>query len=840
MNLKILFSLLFFLSGATSLILQIVWTKELSYILGNSLYAVSTVVAAFMGGLALGSYAYARYWRGRYSGLWIYVIFQFAIALFSFASVYILRSSDTLLALVYTFAETSSFVFLLSRFLMVFLMILVPVTMMGGTLPAIIDFFSQQRSEDDGTTGLFYGFNTLGAALGVIVAGFVLIPMFGLLKTSFIAGGLDAVVGILGLLLIRQYRLSFKVQKLASKKVALSTSLTPHARVFLFLYFWVGFLLIGAEVYWYRVLSNILGPFEQCYSMILCLFLFGIGSGSYFYTILDKRFKNTHLILWSCTFFILFFFVSSLYILPLLSELNGMLFLGLKSTHFASLVSQGAAAALLVFPTTFCSGILFPAFIKVLNEKNSGHWSTAKMVGYVYAVNTLGSIIGSLTVGYLLLPHFGLGNTLVIFMLIAVVLTLGFAFQFFARWPRLRFFAPVVLFFVALVCILKLPALDRKMLNRGGYMVMSNPGLMYSTFSDQYDQGRDLLFFEDGLLSSVSVESFKNNIYLRLAGKPEAGSQLRLRSHHVLLAQLPLMLAKEVKDVAVVGLGAGFTAGSVLIEPQVKSVDVLEIEPSVVKAAKFFNHLSHFSKEDPRVRVLIEDARTHFKYSQKQYDIITSDPVSPVFAGTSNLYTIEYYQLLHDRLKEGGVFAQWIDSSFISVETFKSIASTARKVFPHLVLYIGGDELMMVASNTQSTFDWSQIEQRFAQGNDSLRQMGITTPYLLFQSFLSANESLKDYLSDTQKVNTDDQNWLGDEVTRELLQGKEHRLTQNLYKAFAKSTYDEMAKTFVGFSIPEFQKSIFENDLDIYGSYKHAFLEELRVHESSKKPAQAN
>jgi spermidine synthase len=820
--LQICFSLLFFFSGATSLILQIAWTKELSYVLGNSLYSVSTVVAAFMAGLGLGSYFFARNWKSKFSELKLYIILQFIICAYALISIPLLRSSDAIIQLLYTAESSTSINFLLFRFLVVFLLILVPATLMGATLPALTHYFSQNQKLRDGATALFYGLNTVGAACGVLLAGFFLIPTFGLQKTTVIAAAIDFLIAVFGIAALNGKRRQAPFCDSATLKNA---SLNFHQRGLLFLYFCVGFLLIGAEVYWYRILSNILGPFEQCYSIILSLFLFGIGSGSYFYSLGEKRFGKSKLLLPLASAAIFLGFISSLYILPILPELYGSLFVLFKLNYSASILAQAITAAILVVPVTFASGFLFPSFVRAFSESVQNKWNSAQIVGSVYTVNTLGSILGSLVVGFYLLPKYGLNNTLLLFMILAAVLLCAFAINSVRRKTFANSSAILAVFVLAVFWILHLPKLDRLMLNRGAYMVMADPELMFSTFSDTYDKNRRVLFYEDGLLSSVMVEEIGKNRYLRIAGKPEAGSRDRLRSHHVLLAQLPLSLAKNIEDVAVVGLGAGFTAGSILENKSVRSLDVLEIEASVVPASRFFGELSKFSDSDSRVKIILEDARTHFKYSQKQYDIITSDPVSPVFAGCSNLYTEEYYQLVKDRLKDGGVFGQWIDSSFISESTFKSILKTVQNVFGETMLFVAGDELMVIASKSDARYSWPTIATRYSHKIETLTPLGINSPELLFESFLGSRESLSAYLEGTHHVNTDDDNWLGQEVTKDLMSARYNNgLVARLYENFSASVPAEMRTVFSEFPYEKFENSVRNADLPIFAAYKETFL----------------
>jgi tetratricopeptide (TPR) repeat protein len=304
-------------------------------------------------------------------------------------------------------------------------------------------------------------------------------------------------------------------------------------------------------------------------------------------------------------------------------------------------------------------------------------------------------------------------------------------------------------------------------MNRGLYMVLSSRDLVEQFASG--DERRRILFYRDGINSSVAVTANVRTgaLALRLSGKPVADTTTAGRPHLVFLGQIPLLFAPDARRVAVIGLGVGVTTGSVLSHDSVESVDVIDLESTIVEAGKYFAHTTDYALSDPRTRVVIEDGRTFLTYAGQSYDVITTDAVAPIVAGAANLYTRDFYEIARRSLSEGGIFCQWIDTWTPSESTYWGILATIRAVFPHVAVFTGG---VVMASEQPIRIPWETFEAGFAKPRvrQSFEVLGINTPAQLLSHFLAGDEQVARYVGDDTRLITDDDNWLERQLPTDL------------------------------------------------------------------------
>ncbi len=769
----------FFLSGGTSLVLQVAWSKELGYILGNTLYAVATVVAAFMAGLGIGAGIAGRFAPKLRSPVRAYALLQFAIAIAGALSIPILRSTPPLFEMLYGAMEPGNVAFLVARFAVVTLLLLGPVTLMGMTLPVIVGAFAHRKDHYALEAGLVYGINTLGAVAGTWSAGFLLVPGLGLLATTWTAAGIDAAVGALAFVLARSLdRKATESGDTPKADPAPAPVPAPVAPALRGEHYGIGiaFLLSGGlamiyEVAWFRLLAMTMGPTVYAFSSMLGMFLLGVGAGS----ALFARFAGTtrlsggqimarlEALLGISVLGGLFYFNS-------LPRWNAELYFKVADIGFAA--SHLAIAFAVVFVPCLLLGALFPATVRAFREAGGAAQAEAN-VGRLYVLNTVGGIAGTLAAGFWMLPTLGLTTTLRLSG--AASALLGAALFLFAgrdRTPGQRRAQAVAAVSVTLLLLALAPALDKRVFNLGLYREV------YSTSEYRSDRlhGTDILYHAEGINCPVTVfRGSDGHASLHVTGKADASTQPADQTTQALLGHLPAFFAPSVKRAAVIGYGSGMTVTALLAHADVETIDVMEIERAVIGASPFFECINGDPLADPRARLVVEDGRVHLTYTEDRYDIIVSEPSNPWIAGVSNLFTVDFYETARDRLTEGGVFGQWVQAYDISSTALSVVMASLSEVFEHVVVFKTADfDFLALASSRPLEQPVTELRRRFEvpTARASLARIGIDAPLELGYAYYASEEAIASIVSGVSARNTDDNVWL------------EHRMPRDLFGVF--------------------------------------------------------
>jgi predicted membrane-bound spermidine synthase len=435
---------------------------------------------------------------------------------------------------------------------------------------------------------------------------------------------------------------------------------------------------------------------------------------------------------------------------------------------WSAALAQAGVASLVVLPGTLAMGALFPIAVRAYAELLRSASRAEYTVGRLYALNTLGGIAGSFLAGVWLLPTLGIWKTALVAS--GASLVLGAVAALASAGPlRRRLALPAGAAVGVLALSLVLPPPDLLALNRGMYMVLANRDQPDPEQFARYDERQRMLFYREGINASVAVTANIQTgaLALRLAGKPVADTTPAGRAHLVFLGQLPLLFAPNPRRVAVIGLGIGITTASVLSHDSVESVDVIELERAVVDAGRYFAHATDDVLADPRLRLVIEDGRTFLGYAGQSYDVLTTDPISPVVAGAANLYTRDFYEMAKGSLSPGGIFCQWIDTWSASESTYRGVLASIRSVFPHLVIFHDG---VVLASDQPIRVPWEVFEARFDAPDvrRSFEAVGIDSAVQLFTLFLAAEQHVDRYVAGVSRLNTDDDNWLERQMPADL------------------------------------------------------------------------
>ena len=653
----------FFISGAAGLIYQVVWSRMLTLVFGSTVYATSTVLTAFMGGLALGSFYLGRRADRFRRPLLLYAVLQVGIGLFALLFPGILKLLTSIYIAIHRSAGFSFYIISLIRFILAFLVLLIPTTLMGATLPAISRGVVRRMEELGWDVGRLYSLNTFGAVIGTLGAGFVLMKLLGIPWTIAFAALLNFTAAGLALYLQRKSGTISEVER--EYEAPSHPSSSPHRTLALWITAISGFCALAYEIFWIRILVFFLGSTTYAFSTMLSAFLFGIAIGSFIFAKLSDRWKR-HLLALGVVQMLIGVF--AMLLLPLFGEIYSIGALFKKPNWFNFIMGRFLPASVMMFPPTFLMGATFPLVVKLFV---AGIPRLSRDVGSVYAANTLGAIFGSFMAGFIIIPLIGIQRG----VLIVSLLNLGLGW-----WLLWRNDLPKVSLFLILALLLA---------SEGAMLAVSHKPIVLKSaiFRYQRPKGR-MLSYDEGVDASVTVLEDEDGTRLLYVDTNQAAEDSRWDSpSHRVIAHLPLLLHPNPKRALVVGFGMGVTSYSIT-QHKVK-VDAVEISPGVVKAAKrFFTHVNGKVLENPLLRLFVEDGRNFILTTDRKYDMISTGIIHPlVSSGSSNIYSRDFYELCKRILTPNGVMCQWVPLHRLPEEYFKMIIRTFIAVFPHTTLW---------------------------------------------------------------------------------------------------------------------------------------------------------
>lgn len=707
--------LLFFLSGVSGLIYEVLWGKYLSLVLGNTASAHTIVLATFLGGLALGYRFLGARADKCESPIYFYGCLELSIGLFGAATpklFFLLTDAYVHLA---KSQGADSFLPLSFRIILSVSIVLIPAVLMGGTLPALIRFAAFSPKPVGTAVSWLYFLNSAGAALGASLAGFVLIPTYGLGASIAVAAGLNIAIGITCLVLgkrqpnLRQTPSGNETPQKAS--VAFSSLQTGMVYAGMFL---SGAAVLTYEIGWIRLLSLVLGSSGYSFALMLAAFIAGIALGSLLITSWIQPETDCYLlfglaevgialtILLAMPFYErlpYFFFLMSDVINP--TPMTFYIFQALKFMFCFLLMLLPTALIGMTLP--LASQVVAPSRLR-LGEK----------VGGVFSVNAMGNVVGAVLGGIFLLPLMGIKSMMEagVFVNLAVgSVVIWTASSWDRKW---RAAIPAVASLAFLSQVILMPDWDKRILSSGEFRRGKSKvpsWLSYAAYKERF-KSEEILFHKDGSNATVTVMKFRSRyLALKVNGKTEATSG-RDMPMQMLLAHIPLLLHRNPEQVFQVGWGSGVTAGSALRHP-IKRLDVVEISPAVVETADYFRHLSGDAINDQRLHLHINDAKTWLRLTPRRYDVIASGPSNPWIAGVGNLFSVEFYREARSHLKEEGIMAQWFHIYEMTDETLQLVLRTFASVFEHVTLWepLPGD-ILLVGSRLRHDPDFARLAEK--------------------------------------------------------------------------------------------------------------------------------
>ncbi|HVH27424.1 MAG TPA: fused MFS/spermidine synthase [Vicinamibacterales bacterium] len=716
---------LFFASGLSALIYQVLWLRLLGLVFGVTTYAASTVWASFMAGLALGSLAAGRVAdRVRRPLIWFGVC-ELLIGATALSTPLGLDALQQIYMRLYPLLPASLAVMTLARFGIAFLLLIVPTALMGATLPLVIKSSVFRTTRLGERMALLYGMNTTGAIVGALAAGLYLIPGRGIQGTFLIAAGVNLLVGLCamaaGTVVITP---DDRPDSTATEPDLPARLDRGRARLVLWVFAFSGFTALALEVVWTRVLTLFLRPTVYGFALMLSAILAGIAIGSYIVTpFLDRR-RSWMGILAVLELAIGVAAVLSFGFLTRMGPAAASVAPWLTNVMAEWLVYPTVGSLLAIFPTALLMGLAFPIGLRLWTAGGDGGARTvASRIGTFYSLNLGAGILGAAATGFLLLPWFGSRSSLI--ALGAISFAGGLILLAVSEWRRTT---------QALV------GLCASVVFAGCVAAANDP---FAEFLTERYRGQRLIWREEGVeATSAVVVSGSGEVSLTVNGNHQASTGPVMTFVHRAIGHLPMMLHPEARDVLVIGLGGGATAGAVSIHDGVE-VDAVELAGSVARGARFLDSINYNVLTRPNVRLHIDDGRNFMLLTPRKYDVVTADVILPIFAGSGNLYSREYFEIARKVLKPGGMVVQWVAGTEAE---YNLIARTFLSVFPNTTVWREGGVLIGTVEPlrlTRSDFEWKlQVPGRARGAHD----LGADTFEKLARFYTTGPEELREFV----------------------------------------------------------------------------------------------
>lgn len=727
----------------TGLIYQVVWSRMLTLVFGATTAAVSTVLAVFMGGLALGARIAGRRADAVVRPLLVYGLLELGIGLWGLLTPALLTAYTPLYRAGWRMSEGSEPTLLAMRMLLSVVAMLPSTALMGASLPILSRLCAERREALGGRIGTLYGANLLGAAGGAFLAGFALLPSLGTSRTLGATAAVNFALFGVALLLDRQAagRLLQPPASRQASVLAVGSIRGPDRSLHLVL---IGFGISGAvallyEVAWTRALGLIVGSSTLAFALMLTTFLLGLFGGTVAAAaVADRLPRPLASLAWAeaatgaGTWLGLYWFAQLPWLNLASIEESG-------SGHGVAFWSRFGLIALVLSPTALCLGALFPLAVRAAGPALE---RVGRTVGDLYASNTIGAIVGALAAGFLMIPRLGTQGALRAGMAINVLLGLallaagrrevdgeaGEASDARAGRNRRRLAMTGMAALLAGVVwpvrwdelTILMAQTSRRTVSAYVRQYQKRPFVSQADFEDQLRSQQQILFHAEGATSDVAVVKNPMETNLLTNGHADASDNPDMPTQ-IALGALPMLLHRDAAEVAVIGWGSGVTGG-VTEQFPLRRLTALELEPQVLRAADLFRAVNHDSLRDPRLRIVVADGRNYFLGTEAQFDVIVSEPSNLWQAGVCNLFTLDFFRLCRARLRPGGLFTQWIGYGSAPPGEVRGILAALREVFAGVLLFeVDSTDAVVVASERPFRLDAASLEAKFRAAGPTLR-----------------------------------------------------------------------------------------------------------------------
>jgi spermidine synthase len=794
--------LIYFASGACSLIDEVVWVRLLKLTLGNTVYASSIVVSMFMGGLALGALIMGRYSDRVKEHLRLYALLETLVTISALLLPWALKLADNLYIWFYRTYDPTHGQLLIVQVIISAAILLVPSMIMGSTLPLLGRFVTALEKEAGHLVGKLYALNTLGAAAGCFLAGFIFIRAFGVMGALYTAAGLNLLVAFGGWFLSRFSGVDIqeKAEAAAAKTAETAPAKTTNGRFYLLIlaFFMSGLISIAYELLWMRSIIHLLGGVTYVFSAVLTIYLLGNVIGAGIGSRLAKRLKTPALgfavtlsLLGFCGVFYLpalILWIST--VLPLVNNAFEAFYSWIPvSPYIIKPLLQGAFLFLL---PAVIMGIGFPIALQAW--ANHVH-KIGRSTGTAYGANTIGAVIGGIITGFVLIPLLGLQTSIAILGLIglwiAAVMSVVFA-------RNLNVVSRLILPAVAVVLTIITTTVPSNLFST---VVKINPKL-----PSYYE----LVSVKEGITTTISLHRDVKDGSLRLhsSGQSVAGDNYVERGDQKMLGHFGVFLNSGIKNILSVGFGSGETTAC-LSKHNLERVDCVEIAPEIVKTSlEFFHHINLGDKLNEEVNMIYMDAKNYIHLTDSKYDVIINDSIHPRdFAENASLYTKEYFESAKQRLSDNGMILSWLPTYDMPASVFDSIIGTQLKVFPYVTVWHltphPAPLILVAGSKQQQYYSPKYIDNILLKENikDSMAQINIHNSMDVLTCYIADRNDLIKQMGDFH-INSDYSPFV--EFTTDDETPHRQMIRKYVINLRSKSVYDHI--DWMGFTEPEKQK----------------------------------
>ena len=761
--------LLFFVSGGTGLVYEVTWSRALGTVFGNTVFAVSTVLTAFMLGLAVGSWLFGRLGERYDRPVLVYALLELGIGAYAFAFFGLLGAADEMYGWFFRHISVTFYPLSLLRFGLSAAILIVPSALMGGTLPVLSSLWRESREDKDAESrgkgrhvGLLYAVNTFGAVCGSFAAGYVLIRVLGVRRTVYVAGAINLAIGLAALVLWRVAEAgasgggeegtvrkgSLRKGTAAAEKAGVRSGVSVgrkgrRDRIVAIVPVVVavgGCCALALEVLWTRVLAFVLGTSVYAFACMLTCFILGIGLGSLVCSrVIVGRLKHPVFALGAVQWAVAGGALLSIHLLALIGPLDYEIVRRLSPESFGlqAAVHFLDAAVVMLLPT-FLMGFTFPIAVEACTRLSA---DISRQVGNVYASNTIGCVVGSFAAGFVMVPLLGLRNSFL--LVVGLQIALGCTAALLSEKRRSRYVWAVAAGAVIVF----------------GVHAMRLPHDVFLRTVNTYHYPSKIVYMEDGVTGTVTVHDLPNDRLIAVDGVNVAGMDLMLRTTQKLQGYVPLLMHERPEKVIQIGFGSGETSG-IGLAFGVEDYRIVEVCPEVFEAGRYFKDINRGSYNDPRLTRVIMDGKNFIKLSAERFDIIMNDSTYPGTTGSSALYTYDHFLACREHLRDGGVLSCWLPLD-LRIEDFRIILRSFQKAMPYCSLWMANNCLnkhaVLVGTAGPTQIDMARAV-RFMERPEiraDLDAINMRNVYDLLDCFVADAYALR-RMAGAGPVNTDD------------------------------------------------------------------------------------
>lgn len=745
----------FFLSGSAGGIYEVIWTRQLLLVFGASTFAISTVLTSYMAGLAIGSYFIGKYIdKKNVNPIKIFALLEFGIGICGILIVFLIPSVNKIYCSLYSSLLINFYLKNIVRFVLCFLVLVVPTILMGGTLPVLSKGLFTRENSFGRNIGSLYSINTLGAMFGALLVGFFLLPNLGTLRSTVWAFAFNSAAALTAFTVSRYSIAAEKidVRSVSSNKQAKKKKEETAGRrakmplrdetlpgiLLLGVAAIAGFTSMSYQIIYTRLLKLVFSNTTYAFTIILVTFLAGIGLGSLVIARFADKIKKKALTIGLIQ---LVLGIAAIWAMPtvfgslgILNKVYGLYRnLGWNGYTFSRFIFS----FLVILGISSLSGATFPLVIKF---RKKGKELIGERVGEVYSINTLAAVIGSFAGGFIVIP--ALGTYWGLIAVLSLNVLAGMLAIFSSKFIRQN--SKLIIIGAGILAVIVSITLNPKIIFLGK---LKKPG-----------ERIKVVYMDEGASASIyllqNIETKSRRLYtdgiLAVDTNYESLQTVRLLGH------IPTLLCKDPKDALVIGFGMGKTTSSIAEHP-VERIDCIEIVPGVIKAARYFKDLNDNILSDPRVNLVIDDGRSFLFGTDNMYDVISCDPIHPAF-GSPALYTKEYYSECSRKLKDGGIIVQYLPFHQLSQYDLSILLRTFISVFPHTSVWLASYHGIIVGSKSGNNVDLKELEERMKSESvrRDLEKNNIKGAYDFISRMILDEDQIEKLISGTHKLNTDD------------------------------------------------------------------------------------